>query len=277
MYKDQPFWVLYEHALEEFWGAHPLGYRVLGTAESVAAMQRDQMKAYFDHRYSADNTVLALAGRLDFKKVVDQATAACGSWARTGAKRDAATPRTNEREFTLRDEKVSRAYLLAISPGPAMTDERRYAAMMLTQVLGMADNSRLHWSLIETGIAEEAQAGYEAHDGTGTVYVYASGDPDRADEIWGIVEREITGLPASLTEDDLERLRNKLATSVVLAGERPGGRMHRLGRMWPYLGSYMSLEDELALINKVTLKDLREVFEAYPFRPRTFGRMLPKA
>jgi predicted Zn-dependent peptidase len=149
--------------------------------------------------------------------------------------------------------------------------------MMLTQVLGMADNSRLHWSLIETGIAEEAQAGYEAHDGTGTVYVYASGDPERADEIWGIVEREITGLPASLTEDDLERLRNKLATSVVLAGERPGGRMHRLGRMWPYLGSYMSLEDELALINKVTLKDLREVFEAYPFRPRTFGRMLPKA
>lgn len=276
MYKDQPFWVLYEHALEEFWGAHPLGYRVLGTADTVSAMKRDQMKSYFDHRYSADNTVLALAGRLDFRKVVDQATAACGSWSRTGARRDAKAPPTNEREFTLRDEKVSRAYLLAISPGPAMTDDRRYAAMMLTQVLGMADNSRLHWSLIETGIAEEAQAGYEAHDGTGTAYIYASGDPARADEIWGIVEREIANLPASLTEDDLERLRNKLATSVVLAGERPGGRMHRLGRMWPYLGMYMSLEEELALINKVTLKDLRAVYEAYPFKPRTFGRMLPK-
>ena len=31
MYDDNPFWVLYEHAMEKFYGKHPIGHRVLGT------------------------------------------------------------------------------------------------------------------------------------------------------------------------------------------------------------------------------------------------------
>ena len=52
--------------------------------------------------------------------------------------------------------------------------------------------------------------------------------------------------------------------------------MQRLGRMWTYLESYMTLEEELDRINAVTLKDIREVYEAFPFSPRTFGRLTPK-
>jgi predicted Zn-dependent peptidase len=276
MYKDQPFWVLYERAMEEFYGPHTMGFRVLGTEESIKALKRDQMKSYFDFRYSADNTVLALAGKIDFKAVVDQAGRLCGHWTRTGAKRDASPPRCLDREFTLHDEKVTRGYLLAVSPGPAMRDERRYASMMLAQVLGAADNSRLHWALVEPGIAEDAQASYDAHDGIGSTFVFASGDPERVDEIMSVIDREVAGLVASLSEDDLERLRNRLATGVTLAGERPSGRMHRLGKLWPYLGEYKTLEQELDSINRVTLADLRAVAEAFPFRPRTVGRMLPK-
>ena len=33
---------------------------------SSSSGARDQMQEYFDHRYAADNTVVALAGRLDF-------------------------------------------------------------------------------------------------------------------------------------------------------------------------------------------------------------------
>jgi predicted Zn-dependent peptidase len=276
MYKDQPFWVLYEHAMEQFWGEHPLGYRVLGTADSIKSLARDQMKAYFDHRYSADNTVLALAGRLDFAAVVEQARTLCGSWLTTGASRDATPPPSRAAQFTMHDEKVSRAYLLAVAPGPGLADERRYAAMMLAQVLGMPDNSRLHWSLVEPGIAEEAQAGYEPHDGVGIFYVYASCDPERKDEVWSIAQREIASVVASLREEDLERLRNKIATGVVLAGERPNGRMHRLGRLWHYTRQYLSLEDELSLINRVTLSDLRAVARDFPLTPQTVGWMLPK-
>jgi predicted Zn-dependent peptidase len=53
--------------------------------------------------------------------------------------------------------------------------------------------------------------------------------------------------------------------------------MHRLGRMWTYLNRYMPLEEELDRLSKVTLKDLRDVYAAYPMKPATIGRLLPKA
>lgn len=275
MYKDHPFFVLYEQVMQEHYEPHPLAHRVLGTDDTVAGMERDAMKAYFDHRYSADNTAVALAGNLDFGACVAWLEDKCGHWARTGAVRDTARPNASGKTIKLTDENISRAYLLALTPAPSVQDERRYAAMMLAKVLGDPDNSRLHWALIETGLAEEAQAAYDARDNVGDYFVYASCDPEKADEVWGIVERELDGLTDSLTEDDLERLRNKLATSVTLAGERPGGRMQRLGRTWLNLGAYMSLDEELERINGVTLADLRAVHEAFPFVPRTFGVMGP--
>ncbi len=149
--------------------------------------------------------------------------------------------------------------------------------MMAALVLGGPDNSRLHWSLIETGLAEEAQAAYDAHDGVGEFFVYASCDPERADEVWETVERDCAALADSLTEDDLERLRNRLATGVTLSGERPSDRMQRIGRLWTLTGTHRTLEDELDRIERVTLADLRSMLEAFPVRAVMGGRLLPAA
>ena len=40
MYKDNPFWVLYEASIEKHFGAHPLAHRVLGTEATITALQR---------------------------------------------------------------------------------------------------------------------------------------------------------------------------------------------------------------------------------------------
>lgn len=275
MYKDEPLSVLYDAVNESHYRGHTLGHRVLGTDDTVGAMTRDQMQGYFDERYSADNTVVALAGRLDFDACVRQIESLCAGWRPTRVGRDATKPPVGGQHIDRRDAKLTRAYLLGLAPAPAMSDPRRYAMMLLTQVLGAADNSRLHWSLIETGLAEEAQAGYDAHDGCGDTYVFLACEPERADEVWSIAMREIDGLVASVSALDLERLRNKLATSVTLSSERPGDRMQRLGRQWMYLGNYTTLEEELERINAVTIESLHEVAAAFPLRPLTTGRLLP--
>jgi len=275
MYKDNPFWVLYEACLERHYEHHPLGHRVLGTNETITNLTSDAMRAYFDGRYSADNTAVALAGRIDFDACCASIERVCADWGSTGAVRDPATPSIQDRVVTLRDPGVSRGYAILVAPGPAASDDRRYAAAMLSQVLGAPDNSRLHWSLIETGLAEEAQASFDAHDGVGEFFVYASGDPERLPEILGVIDRELDGLVSSLTEDDLVCLRARLATAVTLGGERPADRMQRLGRQWTLRRPYTTLEDELARIERVTLDEMRAVHEAFPFRPRTLATLTP--
>jgi predicted Zn-dependent peptidase len=107
----------------------------------------------------------------------------------------------------------------------------------------------------------------------GEYLVYCSCDDANAAEVQSVAMREMAGLTDSLAEDDLERIRSKIATDVTLHAELPAGRMRRLGRVWTYTGGYRSLDEELARINAVTLNDLRAVSEAFPIRPLAIGHL----
>ena len=277
MYDDQPFWVVYERTTERFFGAHPLSHRVLGTRDTVAAMQRDQMQAYFDGRYSADNTAIALAGRLDFDAVAEQIAGYCGDWVKTDARRVYPQVEHVDDEFTIESDTVNRHYATSMSPAPAVQDDRRYAAAMLANVLGDAEGSQLYWSLVETGIAEEARAQYDGHDGVGVFLFYYVCPPESAAKVDRVIAACIDELPDTVTDDDLDRIRSKVATSATLQGELPAGRMQRLGRLWTYTAEYWSLDEELDRINAVTLDDVVALARDFPFRPRVTGHLRPSS
>ncbi|MCH7791529.1 MAG: insulinase family protein [Planctomycetes bacterium] len=275
MYKDNPFTVLYEEAMQRHYDGGPHGHRVLGTEASIKSLTSGHMRQYFDARYSSDNTVVAMAGKLDFQRCVEQIESLCGAWEVTNATRDLDEPDSGAGRFELRDEKVSRAYMIGISAAPPLNDDRRYAAMLASQILGSSDNSRLHWALIESGLADEAQAEYHGREGLGEQFVYASGAPERADEIWSLVERELSSLADSVSEDDLARLRERMVTGVTLSGERPADRMQRIGRQWTLLGAYLPLEEELTRIGRIGVNDVRDVLRAFDPNPTTIGVLLP--
>jgi predicted Zn-dependent peptidase len=275
MYEDNPFFVLYEACLERHFGAHPLAHRVLGTSQSITDLTSEAMRSYFTTRYSPDNTILAVAGKMDFASVCAQAESICGAWTATGVSRDYAKPAKGGGTFELHNPKFNRGYLLAFCEAPAMDDPRRYAASLLAQILGAPDNSRFHWALIEPGLAEDAVAQYDPHDRFGELLLFASGDPERLGEIWSIMSRELRALRDSLAQDDLDRLMAKLASGIILAGERPDGRMHRIGRVMTYLGAHTTLEEELERLRRVTLADLKNLIDAFRLEPDTVGRLLP--
>jgi predicted Zn-dependent peptidase len=261
--------------MEAYYRSHPLSHRVLGTRETIGALAREQMAEYFRRRYSADNTTVALAGRLDFDATVALLEQWCGGWEATDARRRHPALEPAPDEITISSENVSRHYAISVAPAPPIQDERRYASAALAQILGDAEGSRLYWALVETGLAEEARAQYDGHDQVGSFLVYYACSPDDAARVGPVVDDQIDRLVASLTADDLDRVKSKIATAATLQGELPAGRMHRLGRLWTYTGEYRSLEQELEHINAVTLDDLRAVYRAFPFRPRVNGNLRP--
>jgi predicted Zn-dependent peptidase len=148
---------------------------------------------------------------------------------------------------------------------------------MVAQLLGDTEGSRLYWSLVEPGIAEEAQAQYDGHDGVGEYVAYAACRPEDVDRVEEIVRRELDRLHHDVTESELARARSKVATAITVAGERPAGRMRRLGSLWLYRGAYASLEDELARIDALTLADLHQVMHDFPLRPTLRAMVHPTA
>ncbi len=276
MYDDNPFWRLWEHANERFFGAHPLGHRVLGTRETVAALTREQMQSYFDRRYCASNTVVCAAGALDFDKLVEQVQACCGSWQRGEVSRSHPPFHTHEERVMVPMKQANRAYLAWLCPAPSVQDPRRYAAAMLAQILGDSEGSRLYWALVETGIAEEAQAQFDGHDGIGEYVVYVACSPDNVARVDEIVRTELERVCTAISKKELANARAKIATAVAIAGERPDGRMRRLGSVWLYRGAYASLEEELAQIESLTVEDLLSVARDFPLRPTLRAQVVPE-
>ncbi|MDG2053508.1 MAG: pitrilysin family protein [Phycisphaerales bacterium] len=276
MYEDNPFWVLYERGIESYYGNHTLSHRVLGTKETVSNISPQDMKQYFDERYAADNTVLAVAGCLDFDEVVAQANALCDHWPTSGTTRlyQPVVPQSDD--FTMRLPTLAQAYVALIAPFPGANDDDRYAAALLSHILGGADGSRLHWALIETGLSEDAAAYFDPRDRTGEFLAYAACQPDQLEQVESLLRSEIDGLITSLTESDLERARAVFATASTLSEELSSGRMRRLGRLWTYSGEYRSLEDELKRISSVTLDNLKEVATRYPMEPVVSARLIPE-
>ena len=275
MYDDNPFWVVYERAIEAYYRGHPLSHRVLGTRESITALLRDQMHGYFSSRYSPGSSVLVAAGSVDFDALVALAQRETAAWAGAGQRRVLTQHRPQPSRFRHAMEKAMRGYMVMLWPSVSSTDPARYAASLCAHILGDSGGSRLHWSLVEPGIAEEAEAGFDGRDGSGECIVSVACEVDSIDRAEEIVRRECAALSASITEDDLTRAKAKIATGVALGGERPAGRMRRLGGVLTTRGTYMALEDEMAAIEALTVRDLREHIEAYPFEPVVIGCAVP--
>ncbi|BAM02640.1 M16 family metallopeptidase [Phycisphaera mikurensis] len=291
MYDDRPEWVLQDRLLERHFAhagpggrLHGGGFRVLGTAQTVGALTPERMRAYFDRRYSPGNVAVAAAGNLDFDRLVGQVAARCGGWPAVDTARDLSAPAlpAGVRRFADTDADLSRHYLGLICPGPAASDPRRHAAAVLAVLLGDSDNSRLHWALVDPGLADEASASFQAADGrsgdpAGSFMAWATCDPGRAAEVEAKLLETVDGVVAApdFSEADVAAAVNKAATGLTLLAERPAGRMHRLGSQLLALGENHGLDEQLAALRAVTPDAIASLVADFPWDPRTVAVLGP--
>ncbi|MGE5508086.1 MAG: M16 family metallopeptidase, partial [Chitinophagales bacterium] len=71
MYEDSPDEIVHDLFTQAILDGHPLGRNILGTAESVASLSRDDLKGYLARHYTPDNLVVAAAGHTDHASVVN--------------------------------------------------------------------------------------------------------------------------------------------------------------------------------------------------------------
>src|SRR5687768_7659976 len=79
MVEDTPDDLVHEIFAEAFWNGHALGRPILGTPDSVSALNQSTLRRYFSDAYVASNFVVVAVGNLEHdhvKTLVEQAFAA---------------------------------------------------------------------------------------------------------------------------------------------------------------------------------------------------------
>jgi len=270
MYDDMPGYVAHEHAMQTHFGSHPLGMSILGPADCIRALTADQMRAYHQQRYRAGNITLACAGRLEMPHVVELANRYCRSWPGRDAVRDRAPVKpAGGRQFVHRPQS-QQEHLTLMGAAPAADSPLRFAAELLSIVVGDSQGSRLYWELVDPGHAESADLGYSEYDGCGAWLTYVCCRPEEAAANLERVERIFADVTSNgVTTEELEQARNKVASRIVLQSERPMGRLSSLGGNWVYRREYRSIRDDLQALASVSASDLRKLLDEFPLPPVT--------
>jgi predicted Zn-dependent peptidase len=270
MYEDQPPFGADEKCRAAYFGPHPLGRSVLGTAESIGALGVEAMRDYVRRRYGADHVVLAAAGRLDFQRLLADAREACGAWEASGEPRAVPPAQPRQGFHSLHRPAATQQYALALSPGPAAADPDRYAAKLLAMILGDDSGSRLYWELVDPGRAEHAELMHCEYEGAGVFFTSLSCAPE---ETAGNLDRVLalyrTARSQGVTAAELRQAKSKVRSRLVLAGERPRGRLFAVGSDWVYRREYRSVHEELDLVAGISLDEVAAVLDRYPLDSAT--------
>lgn len=259
---SQAFWEL----SKAFFAGTSLGHDVLGTKGSISAMTVEQMRAYHDRRYAANNMILAVAGNFEWEQVLDLAHEKCGSWQRGEFARHAEpiAPSASKSMVIIKRPQKQQIFMLAL-PSVSHQDPDLYAAYLASMILGGSTGSRFFWNIFQKGLAESASIGPLPFDNTGIMIASVSTTPDHAPAVLELVREELQGMQQyGATEDELNRAKTKLISSTVLSGDSSFSRMRALPDDWVSKDRLYTLDEEVQLIESVQLADIRRVLDRYP-------------
>jgi predicted Zn-dependent peptidase len=270
MYEDDPQDRVFDVLGRAIFGSHPLGRAVIGTAQVVGAVTREQLAAFHGGRYLPQNIVIAAAGSVDHEALVELARGveAARALANGGGVAESAplnpefalapdfSPRT---EFLQKD--TEQYHVCVGGAGIARDDERRFALRVLEGVLGGTSSSRLFQEVRERrGLAYSVFSFSNLYAHTGEVGLYVGTRPENLAEALTVVAAELERCVADpASEEELTRSRENLKGRVVLGLESTGARMSRLGASVMNEMPILSVNDMIERIDAVTIEQVREL------------------
>lgn len=264
MYNDRPDSMIFDELIQSAFDGHPLGQSILGTEETVAGISHDDMAEYFNSRYAPNNLTFIITGNFDRDEIIETVSECCGSWSSQPTDRDQSPPAFKPGSQVKPKEGVAREHIAFAVPAPPANHEESVTADLLATYLGASTNSRLFWSVIQKGLADEASADYYGFSDSGLFYVYISVDPANAGQVVDIVRTELADLSNGIDSDALGRAKTKAATSMVSSGQHG---LHRFSQIVGDLSTntpLKSLEEQLAEIEGVTAESIGQYLEKHP-------------
>ena len=139
MGRDQPAQVAEELLAATFWPGHPLGRPLTGTVESVAALRRADLLAFWRGGYASGNTILSVAGPVAHGDVVAELRRALERSRRGPRARFRRVPaRARRREVVVKVDRqdVEQVHLTMGFTGPGRHNPERFVVRVLSAVLG---------------------------------------------------------------------------------------------------------------------------------------------
>jgi predicted Zn-dependent peptidase len=246
--------------LKRFRFSLPYGRISQGTRDGLNNIEISHVNQFFADNYHPSGSILAVAGNFDWSEVCEVVGRCLGEW--QGAESPQLPPL--EVRFGTRhtDHATNQTHLALAYDCLPYEDDDYYLARALVGLLSDGMSSRLFTEVREKrGLVYSVFASCFSLAGHGSVLCYAGTTTNRAEETLHVLLETIHSLADGIRDDELERLKNRSKSSLIMEQESSAGRSSQIASDWFYLGRVPTRAELCARIDSLTCDRLLEHFK----------------
>lgn len=261
MVEDTPDDLASEKLAKAYYGDHPLGQTILGSAENVRSFSADMIKDYTSKTYIPENTVISVAGNFDEKAVISMFEEKLAGFNKSGKTVEKCNGLEKEKgDIIFVNKDIEQVNLCFGFPASGSSGDGYFAQTLAGNILGGGMSSRLFQRIREqNGMTYAIYSYLSANINSGIMTVYAGMNPKQAETVVKLVMDEISSLcTCGISDREFYEAKEQLKGSFMLGLESAGARMNRNGRVLLNSGKVLTPDEIIQKINGVTKEEINE-------------------
>ncbi|MCH5374291.1 MAG: insulinase family protein [Planctomycetes bacterium] len=245
----------------------PYGRNSSGEILAVQRVTPDDVRRFFDTNYRPDKAILSVAGKIDWPRLRDGVGELFADWQPRDAAMIEETPSTEVNRHIIVES--SQTHIgIAYSSVPYSHPDY-FQARGAVGVLSDGMSSRLFTEVRENrGLAYAVYATCHSLRDRGSVLCYAGTSTERAQETLDVLLAELTKLAAGVQDDELQRLKAKIKSALVMQQESSSSRSSSIAADWYHLGRVYTLDELGRIVDGLSPDSINHYLAEHP--PRDF-------
>jgi predicted Zn-dependent peptidase len=258
MYEDRPDQMADEYLSSLIFHDDPLGRPIIGSAETVRGVDLDTLRTFHEGTYTAPNVFVVAAGKLDREELERMVGKKFSDLPQGEPFVREASPRSPESRFFYKHKDTEQYHVSLGSLGIPAKSEDRYAMAALNNVLGGGMSSRLFQEVREKrGLAYAVYSYHQGYSDAGAIKTYVGSTTANVEKAVRVISEQLQRIQEEpVPEEELDRTKQQLKSSTLLALESTAARMNRIGRSVITGTELLTPEEIAARIEAVTAEDL---------------------
>ncbi len=241
-------------------GRHPLGEKA--TLERIG---RNDLESFWRGHFQAGRMITTVAGPVDGKSALGLLEKHFGgfgsaSWAGREPHPIRFHAATKHHPKQLEQEHIALCF-----PGVEATHDDFPVQQVTLGILSGGMSGRLFTEVREKrALVYWVGAWQETPRGAGMIFLGASTTPERCDQTYETLLREVDRLAEDLTEDELERAITGIVAGQETRGDSTTARCGELAGDLFFFGRPVPVEEKLGKVQRVTIGDVRRYLHEHP-------------
>lgn len=261
--EDSPSDYIFEFYLKSVWDGHPLAIPTSGEKDVLESINREKLMEYFYKNYIPEKMIVSIAGNINHSSVSAFLKENLNDfqWDVKNKNDMVLTPPDFKPGIFINHRDCEQVHFCMGYSGISLCDDRRYAGVILDNIIGGNSSSRLFQKVREElGLVYSIYSFQNSFFDTGLFSFYGATSEKNINEVIKIVINEIDNICSKgITDDELNIAKNYVNGGMILGLESTSNRMFRIAKSELVYNRLLSIDEVLENINSVTKDEVLEL------------------